>query len=657
MRVEISVSRTAILGPLMTYRKDIDGLRAIAVLSVIVFHFFPAQLPGGFLGVDIFFVISGFLITGILYDQRKAGTFTYRGFYERRIRRLFPALIAMLVLCMIAALFLLKGEEMRDFGGSLVTALFGVSNFFFYFEADYFGVSAASRPLLHTWTLSVEEQFYLLWPLLLYVLVKLPVAARVLLVVFLIALSTAIGEYQVRTNADAAFYLLPARVAELAMGGLVAILVREYAVADRLKDKTVLLTFLHGICLAFLVYAFFSYSGDYFPGWLALPPAIATGLLLLAPAKGPLSYLLTNPVSRWVGLISYSAYLIHWPLLVFYKAYSLRSPSVIEDIVLIILTLGLASLFYIFIEQPFRYRQGEVKKISNKMGGIGALASVALLSTFAASAWTGQSWMTSLNVRKNVTMELIMAKRQQAFDERLKLIDVGNCHQFHHETDRDFSHCFKLSQTQFNIFVIGSSFGAGDWLMLKAAYPEANIQRITVQGCLLTKKQPLAKDYCRAPQKAIWENQGKINEFDLVVIAHNWLTGLKPNALTEYLKGIEAPVVLLGPRGKLNVDSYKLIETRGLDGDLNVDDTFLHEEVQIMRQRMRALSLDLGLTYIDMYSLIRDDGMLPLLVSEDELIFHDYGHYTPKGAKYIGRRFRDVFPTPQDMFSGLSGEP
>lgn len=632
----------------MTYRKDIDGLRALAVLSVIIFHFFPARLPGGFLGVDIFFVISGFLITGILYDQRKEGTFSYKGFYERRIRRLLPALIATLLLCIFAAMLLFSAEEMRDFGGSLITSLFGVSNFFFYFEADYFGVQAAARPLLHTWTLSVEEQFYLLWPLLLYLLVKLSVQARVLFVVALIAFSTAIGEYQLGTDADAAFYLLPARIAELAIGGLAAILVRDYNPAAKIDGKMPVLIALHLLSLAFLFYAFFAYDGDSFPGLLALPPAIATALLLVFPIKGPVAFLLTNPAARWIGLISYSAYLIHWPLLVFYKAFTLRSPTTLEDICLIILTLILASLFYLFIEQPFRYRHGEPKKVGSRAMGIGALTSALLVSGFALNAWSGQAWTTSLSLRKDITLNVIMAKRQAAFDLRLELVDEGNCHQFHHEMDTDFSHCLTRDPEKENIFVFGSSFAAGDWLMLKAAYPDANVQRITVQGCMVTRTRPLSKEYCRPVQNFIRQNYHEISEFDAVLISHNWLEAFKPEFLKPFIDNVTAPIILLGPRGKLNVDSYKIVQLRGVDGDLSVDDSYLHEGVRLMRERMSMVSDEYGVVYVDMYELLREDGRLPLMVSKDELIFHDYGHYTPAGAVYAGQKFSARYPSVLD---------
>ncbi len=540
-----------------TYRKDIDGLRALAVLSVMVFHFFPSFLPGGFLGVDIFFVISGFLITGILYDQRKAGTFTYRGFYERRIRRLLPALFTTLALSTIGAFIFFDGEELRDFGGSLLTAIFGLSNFFFYFEADYFGVQASSRPLLHTWTLAVEEQFYLLWPLLLWLLVKLPVLGRALLIIGLIAISTAIGEYQLRGNAEAAFYLLPARVGELAMGGLAAVMMREFQVLNPLGQKTIFVFPLHFASLAFLFWAFFAYDGEGFPGLLALPPAIATALVLLFPIKGPFAAFLTNPAARWIGLISYSAYLIHWPLLVFYEAWQLRSITPVEGLFLIAATLGLASLFYLFIEQPFRYKTGAPRKISNRAVGVFASVSILALSTIAVTAWTSQSSPSANHQVDGFSLQEIEANRQAAFDERLKLVDAKNCHQFSHEADTDFSHCLTTQPGKDNILVFGSSFAAGDGLMLKAAYPHANIQTLTVQGCLLTRRRT-AKAHCPPVYDFIERNFDNISKFDMIVISSNWLEIFRPELLRPFIDEVDAPIIILGPRGKLNANSMQV---------------------------------------------------------------------------------------------------
>ena len=288
----------------MKYRLDIDGLRAIAVSSVVLFHINEAWLTGGFLGVDIFFVISGFLITGIIYEGLKQKSFSYAGFYERRIRRLYPALIAMLVLSCIAAAFIYDAQKMADFGGSAIHALFGLSNFFFYFNADYFDVEASSRPLLHTWSLAVEEQFYIFWPLLLLVIIKLPAKLRILALILLILASAAFGEWQVRADQSAAFYLLPARIAELAIGGLVAIMMKEFTFHTKVPNPVAAV--IHVSCIALLIVFFIAYDESMlFPGLSALPPSIATALLLMFPIRGPLSYFLNNPVFRWIGLISY----------------------------------------------------------------------------------------------------------------------------------------------------------------------------------------------------------------------------------------------------------------------------------------------------------------------------------------------------------------
>ncbi len=532
-----------------------------------------------------------------------------------------------------------------------MTAIFGLSNFFFYFEADYFGVQASSRPLLHTWTLAVEEQFYLLWPLLLWALVKLPVLGRVLLIIVMIAASTAIGEYQLRGDPEAAFYLLPARVGELAMGGLVAVMMREYQSLKTLGQKTFLVLPLHLASLAFLVWAFFAYDGEGFPGLLALPPAIATALLLLFPVKGPFAALLTNSAARWIGLISYSAYLLHWPLLVFYEAWQLRSITQVEGLILIAVTLGLASLFYLYIEQPFRYKKGTLRRISNRAVGILASVSILALSSLAVMAWSSQSRIGGDNLVAGYTIHDIEAKRQAAFRERLKLVDANNCHQFSHEADTDFSHCLTLDPGKDNILVFGSSFAAGDGLMMKTAFPDANIQTLTVQGCLVTRTR-YAKEYCRPVSTFVSENYDKINQFDIVVISHNWVSAFQEKHLRPFIDNITSPIVVLGPRGKLNTDSIKVLQGLSADDEGFASEAYLDKDEPILRERVSRISADNDMVYIDMYSILWENGALPLLVGEGELIYHDYGHYTPAGAAYVGQKFAQRFPRPDNLLSG-----
>src|SRR5688572_16591631 len=209
------------------YRRDIDGLRAIAVMSVVLYHYAPGTFPGGFVGVDVFFVISGFLITRLIHDAVIANNFSFADFYLRRVRRLFPALLFTLLASTLAAILFLSPNHLTQYGGSLVSAIFSVSNFYFWRQSGYFDAAADTKPLLHTWSLSVEEQFYLVWPaVLVLLLTKTPRLPLLVVVGALGIASVYLAERWLETDPSAAFFLAPARVIELASGAALVVLNR-----------------------------------------------------------------------------------------------------------------------------------------------------------------------------------------------------------------------------------------------------------------------------------------------------------------------------------------------------------------------------------------------------------------------------------------------
>ncbi|MAI90024.1 acyltransferase family protein [Ponticaulis sp.] len=622
----------------MKYRLDIDGLRAIAVSSVVLFHINEGWLTGGFLGVDIFFVISGFLITGIIYEGLKQKSFSYSGFYERRIRRLYPALIAMLVLSCIAAAFIYDAQKMADFGGSALHALFGLSNFFFYFNADYFDVEASSRPLLHTWSLAVEEQFYIFWPLLLFVIIKLPAKLRVAALVLVILASAAFGEWQVRVDQSAAFYLLPARIAELAIGGLVAIMMKEFTFHTKVPN--LIATVIHLASLALLIALFFVYDATtLFPGFSAIPPSIATALLLMFPIRGPVSYLLNNPVFRWIGLISYSAYLVHWPAIVFYKAWKLAPLTLAEEIGLAVFTLAAGSLFYWLVESPFRAKHGQKPFISN--AGLAFFTSLSLIGMilYTTHAWSGSSWV---RFSRSNQIELIDANRVATQFARSEATRVNDCHQFVGGDLSDFSQCLTTERGAPNILVLGSSFAADDWLMLEAAYPDANVQRITAQSCPSFER---FRPHCELTADYLSDNIDALNQFDVVVFSHNWHIGTDWPGLESLLDQISTDKVLLGPRGILTEAMIDILRRYGIPEDGMIAEEFERPEIPFLRGKVHEIAQSHGAGFLDMYPIVRSEGGLPAFAAPNMLLFHDHGHYSIEGGEYVGGLLSTAYPT------------
>lgn len=335
------------------YQPEIDGLRAIAVISVLVFHTFADMLPGGFVGVDIFFVISGFLITQIIFQELQLGTFSLWGFYQRRIRRIFPALLLVFLTSTILGWVILTPFEYELYGTHMLAGAGFVPNIIFWREAGYFDKEAITKPLLHLWSLGVEEQFYFVWPLILGIVWKFCQPHRLSIfkiVVALVIISLAWSGYQIEHHPIANFYSPLSRFWELALGGSIAIWISR---PEYVKLESRLLALMG---LGFIVFALFGFNSTTpFPGLWALIPCLGAGLILIANTKSsPLSIVLSHPVMVFVGLISYPLYLWHWPLLSFARILEGQPISDIYKLVLLGLSVLLAWLTFQIIEKPIR---------------------------------------------------------------------------------------------------------------------------------------------------------------------------------------------------------------------------------------------------------------------------------------------------------------
>lgn len=351
----------------LRYRPEIDGLRAVAVLSVVFFH---AKLgfSGGFVGVDIFFVISGYLITTLVLRDLERGQFSMVDFWERRARRIMPALAVLVLAVLVGSYFVLLPEDLRMLGRSAAAQAVFAANFFFYSRAgDYFAGAAEEMPLLHMWSLAVEEQFYLVFPMLLFLVFKLPALrsrGRLILVFGVIfILSLIVGIFQTAMQPLAAFYLLPARAWELLAGSLLAFVPFHWNPAKRLLRES-----FSYAGLLLIGFAVFSYSDEVpFPGVAALLPCLGTVLIIWAngaalagpPEPVPLTTLGRLLASRpvvFIGLISYSLYLWHWPVLVLTDYWMLEKPWW-SRVLLVLASFILAIFSWRFVETPFRKKQ------------------------------------------------------------------------------------------------------------------------------------------------------------------------------------------------------------------------------------------------------------------------------------------------------------
>jgi len=334
----------------LSYRPDIDGLRAVAVVPVVLYHFGVPGFGGGYVGVDVFFVISGFLITGLIFGAMQAGRFSLAEFYERRARRILPALFAMIAAAFIAALLLFFPRDLVRFGESAAAAALFGSNIDFWLQAGYFDAGAEVKPLLHTWSLAVEEQFYLLFPALLWLAGRRR-AVLLACVGVLAAASFALSLWGVGHAPSAAFYLLPFRTWELMLGAALAL---KAMPAPRTAWQSDLLV-VGG--LALIGVAVFGYdSTTRFPGAAAILPCFGAALVIHAGGEGRIARLLAARAVVFVGLISYSLYLWHWPVRVFAGYVWPGASQPFAKAALIAFSLVLALLSWRFVERPFRAR-------------------------------------------------------------------------------------------------------------------------------------------------------------------------------------------------------------------------------------------------------------------------------------------------------------
>lgn len=346
----------------LIYRPDIDGLRALAVLAVVIFHFNKQWLPGGFVGVDIFFVISGFLITGIVHRQAAKKEFSFTEFYSRRIRRILPAAFAVTLATLLFGTLFMLPSDVQALSKSAIASVLSVANIYFwlFLDTNYFAASSDTVPLLHMWSLGVEEQFYLIWPGLMLLSYKLGGRKLLLSVASVLAITSFIvGEYFITRDHSFAYYMLPSRAGELLFGGML------FLIIDRLQRSpprwVAEATGLTGLALIAWSLAFLSETGG-FPGLRSIIPTLGAGLMIASGNFGGgvvTRSLSVRPVVA-IGLVSFSLYLWHWPVLAFYR-YAYGDLELTGTLICAALLVMFTLLSYFCVEKPFRFQTSSFK--------------------------------------------------------------------------------------------------------------------------------------------------------------------------------------------------------------------------------------------------------------------------------------------------------
>ena len=526
----------------LNYRSDVDGLRAVAVLLVIGGHF-RTHLSGGYIGVDVFFVISGYLISAAILKEMANGTFSIVSFYERRIRRIFPALIVMLLGTCALAYHYLFPTEMVDFGRSLLAAMLSVSNFFFWHEAGYFDAPSAYKPLLHTWSLAVEEQFYIFFPIFL-VLIRKTAPHRLKAAIFAVTgITFALAVYYTHSNASEAFFFAPLRAWELLLGTIVS---QRYLPSIRTAIGRNVASAV-GILLI-IAAGFFYTPQTSFPGFSALAPCIGAALIIAAGETGQSvvgSLLSLRPVV-WVGLISYSLYLWHWPVLVFQNVGAMVAPLPEDDrrlkLAMLAISMLLGYLSWRFVETPFR--KGRLRPNTRSLFIINGLGFAAILAIgFAAIATHGvpQRFPTdALQVAKYLNYDKAGPFRQ------------GTCFLGSDDSFSNFQQatCLANDPNRKNILILGDSQAAQAWFGMNQVFPEVHFLQATGSACPIWVHTPTeAPASCRQLAKFMHQTYLPAAHLNGVLLGGRWgkdhLTDLDEQI--RFLQHLGLEIYLVGP--------------------------------------------------------------------------------------------------------------
>lgn len=461
-------------------------MRAIAVTAVTLFHLNITAMSGGYIGVDIFFVISGFLITSIIWTKKSKGNFKLTDFYLNRIRRLFPPLYATVCATFAAAAFILMPDDFARFSKSVIASLFSVSNILFYFEAGYWDTSSHLKPLLHTWSLGVEEQFYLVWPLFLILcataLRKIPF---VLILLVVSGLSTWGMLWYSELDVSGAFYLFPFRIFQFSLGALVAFSTQLALVRAPLKLPLLADTFaVAGV--AMIVYSIATLGNDTpFPGLNALPPTLAAMLILYSGSgqsgQGPIGRLLfTNPLSVFLGKISYAAYLVHWPIIVLYRYQTDHAFSIFETVGLGGATIVAAILLHYGVERRFYQRAGEAhangtKRLTNAAFAVRTIIVGILMTAVAGQTYASNGWLWRFP-QIALTPDQIASGKQARFTFTSSACAINLLD--------DTGRCAPMNGSHIDVLFLGNSHEPDGFNFIKAGYEASDPLQLIKFGTL-----------------------------------------------------------------------------------------------------------------------------------------------------------------------------
>ncbi len=620
------------------YITSIDGLRALAILLVLFFHVDFAFLQGGFIGVDIFFVISGFLITSNILRDLNAGRWRFLRFYLRRIARLLPALFSVIILTAVLSYYLLSPDDLIRFSKVSAFTTFSLSNFFFYSESGYFDGSASTKPLLHTWSLSVEEQFYLIWPLLLVVIFRVRSKAFLTFSLVLVALlSISAALYMNRINPEMVFYFTPFRAYQFCFGALIA--VTDFS---RFRDGFILpliglFSVLGIIALSAKV------SGSSHLMLAAILPALAAAGFIVASETRVIMSLFSSKPMVWIGQRSYSIYLVHWPIVVFWKMQTGSTFGMHEQAAIILLSITLGYFLHRYIEQPFRLTN-QSKAASPKRSYIVILILLLCIILLSFTYWKNKGFP------ERVSNEMVVSASNLGprWVARQKQLRTGKCNILieslgnQQVSDYDINLCLDPLGKKPAYLVIGDSFASGAYLLFSKAYPEVYFGQLTIPGCRLISSEKIANKVCAALYKNILGSQILKEKYQGVIIASDWKYKdmADIDAMVGGLLDEGKEVIMVGQRIRFEMALPKIVLQ-----SMNFDDA--HERANT-RMLNAQFSLNAALKkkfsgkihFVDLISIQCPDEC-DVFTASNKIVYLDNAHLSLEGVSLLSKRLRE----------------
>jgi peptidoglycan/LPS O-acetylase OafA/YrhL len=620
------------------YRPDIDGLRAVAVLAVLAYHFRISAFHGGFIGVDVFFVISGYLISAIIQQDLHAGKFSLVRFYERRVRRIFPALIVVLIATGIVGYFIFLPAELINFAKSQLAALFSVSNFYFWKQSGYFSAPVETKPLVHTWSLAVEEQFYVFLPIFLYLANKYFRQSLKFVVCMIAAISFAMSAVGAVKFPDSTFYLPHTRAWELLLGVMMTLGVFP-SIRTALLRNLATIAGLGLICAS--IFGFTAYTP--FPGVNALPPTLGAALIIAGGETGDsfVGRLLSLKPAVFIGLISYSLYLWHWPVIVYQNMGFFLVQGVSSHVIklsCVLVSFVLAILSWRFVELPFRSHQKGLTRFTRAQVFQFAAAAAVVVAAIGLTTLAARGFPERYPEKANQMAAYLDYSSAEYFREGTCFISSEN--KF---SDYDYESCLHQDPTKKNELLLGDSHAAQLWYGFSTTIAGVNYMQATGAGCRPTIEQPLivASD-CSHLMNYVFSDYLPSHHIDRLLLEARWreadLVPLVPTL--EWLERKKIQVVLFGPMVQYDIALPRLLafSIRGNDPAIPKQHRV---DLRKLDADMAAIAKARGIDYVSFYQSLCTGNSCTELDAKGAPILYDYGHLTREGSVLVAERLRD----------------